>query len=146
MAVVHKEIHLNTNKQFQLYPITKQVEQILFDSGINSGICNIFVPHSTAAVRLNDNEPLLHQDVMKIIYRLVPVDIAYGHDNFENRTNINPNERSNGHAHVKAFLAGSSETVPVVNGHLQLGQHQNIFFVEFDGSRSRQVNVTIIGE
>src|SRR3989344_4899857 len=107
--VIHKKIQLNTTKQFQIFPITKQVEQILADSNIKSGICNVYIPHSTAGIRLNDNESLLHQDIMKMIYRLVPVDISYGHDSFEVRTNVSPDERSNGHAHVKSFLMGSSE-------------------------------------
>lgn len=146
MAVVHKTIHINTTKQFQIFPITKQIEQVLSESKINSGICNVFVPHSTASIRLNDNEPLLHQDVMKLFYKLAPIDISYGHDNFENRTNVNPDERSNGNAHVKSFLTGSSESIPVEGGKFNLGEHQEIFFIEFDGSRKRSVQVTIIGE
>ncbi len=144
--VLHKTIHLNTSKQFQIFPITQQVEQILFDAKITSGVCTVFTPHSTASIRLNDNEPLLHQDFMKMLYRLVPVDISYGHDHFESRTNLNKDERSNGHAHVKSFLCGSSEAIPVVDGHLQLGQHQHIFFLEFDGARARQVHITIMGD
>ena len=144
--VIHKKIQLNTTKQFQIFPITKQVEQILADSNIRSGICNVYIPHSTAGIRLNDNESLLHQDIMKMIYRLVPVDISYGHDSFEVRTNVSPDERSNGHAHVKSFLMGSSETIPVEDGRLTLGQHQNIFFLEFDGGRARTAHVTIMGE
>ena|SRR3989338_9959702 len=146
MAVIHKTVHLNTTKQFQIFPITRQVEQILFDSKVTSGLCTVFVPHSTASVRLNDNEPLLHQDFMKTIYRLVPLDISYGHDSFESRTQVSANERSNGHAHLKAMLCGSSETMPVIDGHLQLGQHQHVFFLEFDGPRQRYVQITIIGE
>ena len=146
MKVLHKQIHIATTKQFQIFPITKQVEQILAESGIKNGICTVYVPHSTAGVRLNDNETLLHQDIMKMFYRLVPIDISYGHDLFEIRSKIAPNERSNGHAHVKAFLTGSSETVPIENGALSLGQHQQIFFVEFDGGRARTINVTFMGE
>ena len=144
--VIHKEIHLNTSQQFQIFPITQQVEQILLNSKIKSGICNIFVPHTTASLRINQNEPLLHQDFMKLLYRLVPIDISYSHDNFENSTMLNPDERTNGHSHVKAFLWGSSETIPVVNGHLALGERQSIFFLEFDGGRARKVQVTVMGD
>ena len=144
--VIHKIIHLRTTKQFQIFPITKQVEQVLADSKIKSGLCNIFVPHSTAGIRLNDDEHLLHQDIMKIFYRLVPIDISYGHDSFEIRSNVAPDERSNGHAHVKSFLVGSSETVPIENSMLVLGQHQSVFFLEFDGGRERKVQLTLMGE
>lgn|SRR3989338_1511907 len=144
--VFQKSIHLNTTKQFQIFAITRQVEQILVDSKIKSGICVVYIPHSTAGVRLNDNEPLLHQDMMKMIYRLVPVDISYGHDSFEFRTGVKGDERSNGHAHVKSFLFGSSETIPISDGKMLLGQHQNVFFLEFDGGRARTVHITVIGE
>jgi secondary thiamine-phosphate synthase enzyme len=130
MKTFKKEIHINTTKQFQLYPITKQVEQILADSGIKNGVCTIFAPHSTAGIRLNENETLLHQDIMKMMYRTAPLDISYGHDSFEARSMVAPDERSNGHAHAKTFIIGSSESIPVGDGHALLGPHQNIFFVE----------------
>jgi secondary thiamine-phosphate synthase enzyme len=74
------------------------------------------------------------------------MDISYSHDLFEVRQNVAPNERSNGNAHVKAFLLGSSETLPVNEGVLALGAKQSLFFVEFDGGRSRETHIKIIGE
>ncbi len=81
-----------------------------------------------------------------MIYRLIPVDTNYSHDLFEMRSVVATNERSNGHAHVKAFLLGSSETVPVNNGKLTLGKRQSVFFVELDGGRSRNFIIQIMGE
>lgn len=126
--------------------ITMQVKTAAVESGIQNGMAAIFCPHTTAAVRLNHNEPLLMQDVMKMLYRLAPVDVSYAHDLFEVRQNIAPNERSNGHAHVKSFLLGSSETLLVEKGELVLGPRQSVFFVELDGGRDRQVCINIIGE
>ena len=83
---------------------------------------------------------------MKALYRLLPVDISYSHDLFEVRQNVAPNERSNGHAHVKAFLLGSSESLILEKGELILGAKQSIFFVELDGGRNREVYVKILGE
>ncbi len=83
---------------------------------------------------------------MKALYRLVPPDVSYSHDLFELRQNLAVNERSNGHAHVKAFLLGSSETVPIRKNELMLGQKQSIFFVELDGGRPRDFVVQLIGE
>jgi len=83
---------------------------------------------------------------MKMLYRAAPIDINYAHDLFEMRSKVKADERSNGHAHVKAFLLGDSETVPVEGGKLMLGERQSIFFVELDGGRARRVLVQILGE
>lgn len=141
-----KKLQLQTKKQFEILDITQAAKQALAESGIKSGMAVIFCPHTTAAVRLNHNEPLLMQDIMKTLYHLVPVDVSYSHDLFEVRQNVAPNERSNGHAHVKAFLLGSSETLPIEQGNLLIGAKQSIFFVELDGGRNREVWLKIIGE
>ena len=141
-----KKISLITKKQFEIVDITDQVKSAVLEAKVKSGLVVVFCPHTTAGVRLNHNEPLLMQDIMKALYRLVPIDTSYNHDLFEVRQNVAPNERSNGHAHVKAFLLGSSETLPVDKGELALGGKQSIFFVEMDGGRDREVVVKILGE
>ena len=141
-----KKLQLETKKQFELVDISGAAKMAVVESGIKEGMAVIFCPHTTASIKLNHNEPLLMQDIMKTLYRLVPVDVSYSHDLFEVRTNVAPNERSNGHAHVKAFLMGASECLAVEKGELQLGQHQSLFFAEFDGGRSREVWVKIMGE
>ncbi|HVY67759.1 MAG TPA: secondary thiamine-phosphate synthase enzyme YjbQ [Patescibacteria group bacterium] len=146
MPAHFKKIFLETKKQFEIVDITSHVQTAVVESKINTGLITVFCPHTTAAVRLNHNEPLLMQDIMKTLYRLVPIDISYSHDLFEVRQNVAPNERSNGHAHVKTFLLGSSETMIVQKGGLLLGAKQSIFFVEFDGGRSREVYLQILGE
>lgn len=146
MMVTFKVISLETKKQFEIVDITKVVKEVVQETGLKNGMVTISCPHTTAAVRLNHNEPLLLQDIMKMIYRLIPVDIGYAHDLFEIRQAVSANERSNGHAHVKAFLLGSSESIPVHEGNLILGEKQSIFFIEFDGGRSRKYNLSIMGE
>lgn len=146
MNTLLTKIELQTKKQFEIVDITTQVKTIVSESGIKTGMCVIFCPHTTAGVRLNHNEPLLMQDIMKALYRLIPVDISYGHDLFEIRQTVAPNERSNGHAHVKAFLFGSSENLIVNNGDVLLGTKQSIFFVDFDGGRKREIHIQIIGQ
>lgn len=140
------KIQLETKKQFEIVDITSHVHKCVAESGVTAGLAVIFCPHTTAAVRLNHNEPLLIQDIMKTLYRLVPIDISYSHDLFEVRQNVAPNERSNGHAHIKAFLLGSSETLPIEKSVLALGAKQSIFFVELDGGRSREVYIKVLGE
>jgi secondary thiamine-phosphate synthase enzyme len=141
-----KTISLTTKKQFELVDITSQISTALTESNVQSGAVVIFTPHTTASIRINHNEPLLTQDLMKMLYRVVPIDANYSHDLFEMRSVVATNERSNGHAHVKAFLLGSSETIPVHEGKLVLGDRQSVFFVELDGGRSRNFIIQILGE
>ncbi|GAC1413252.1 MAG: secondary thiamine-phosphate synthase enzyme YjbQ [Candidatus Doudnabacteria bacterium] len=146
MKINTKKVAIQTSKQFEALDITEVVKQTLSESGVKNGQALVYCNHTTASIRINHNEPLLLQDVMKMLYRLVPVDVNYAHDVFEIRENVSVNERSNGHAHVKSFLMGSSETIPVQDGQLLLGERQNIFFVELDGSRSRDYIIQIMGE
>jgi secondary thiamine-phosphate synthase enzyme len=146
MKIYNKKISLETKKQFEITDITRQVLAAVSEAGFKEGIITIFCPHTTACIRLNHNEPLLIQDIMKTLYRIVPLDTSYSHDLFEVRQNVAPNERSNGHAHIKAFLAGSSESLLIEKNQLVLGKMQSIFFVDFDGGRSREAYVKIIGE
>jgi len=141
-----KTIALETKKQFDLVDITAAVKDCVAEAQIKEGIALVYSPHTTAAVRINHNEPLLAQDIMKTLYRLVPIDISYSHDLFEIREHVAVNERSNGHSHVKAFLLGSSESLVISNGGIMLGEKQSIFFVELDGGRQRSYLVKIIGE
>lgn len=146
MKTFFKKLQLETKKQFEMIDLTEHVRMAVSESMIKEGMAVIFCPHTTAGIRLNHNEPLLMQDIMKAMYRMVPIDISYSHDLFEVRQNVLPNERSNGHAHVKAFLLGSSESLIIQQGSLLLGQKQSIFFIELDGGRPRETYIRIIGE
>jgi len=141
-----KKFALETKKQFEMVDVTGMVAAAVAESGIQNGLCTVFCPHTTAGVRINHNEPLLVQDIMKALYHLVPIDVGYSHDLFELRQNVTPTERSNGHAHLKSFLIGSSESIIVEKSKLILGTKQSIFFVEFDGGRARELIVQVLGE
>lgn len=146
MKIALRTIDIITKKQFEIFDITKLLQTEVANSGVTDGAATVFCPHTTAAIRLNHNEPLLLQDIMKTLYRLVPLEMSYSHDLFEVRQNISPDERSNGHAHVKSFLLGSSENLIIEKGGILLGQRQSVFFVELDGGRSRKIYLRIIGE
>ncbi len=146
MKISTKKVEFETKKQFELVDITENVKSALKDSAVKNGSVLVYCPHTTAAIRINNNEALLQQDILKMMYRLVPVDTNYAHDVFEIRENVSVGERSNGHAHPKAFLLGSSETIPVQNGEMLLGKSQSIFFAELDGSRRRSYVIQITGE
>lgn len=129
-----------------LLDITEQVREIVANSGVGWGQVTIYSNHTTAAIRLQENEPLLIEDFKDFLRRLAPPDQYYRHNDFEIRTvNMNANEPKNGHSHCLHLLLSTSETVPLADGDLQLGRYQSIFLVELDGARARQVTVSIMG-
>lgn len=125
--------------------VTSKVQEIIDGSGIREGQCLIFVPHATMSVVINQNEPMLLQDFMRVLYKLVPVDDQYSHDLFELRRSKTADGRSNGHSHCKSMVLGGSVTVPVEKGKLLLTERQTIFAVEFDGARKRDIVAQVIG-
>lgn len=145
MKIHREQIDLESKTQIQFMDITDQVQEIIDRSGIREGQVLIYVPHTTMGVAINHNESMLLQDFMRVFYRLVPVDDQYTHDLFELKRDSMSDGRSNGHSHCKAILLGNSETIPVEKGKMRLMEQQNIFAVEFDGSRKRDVLIQVIG-
>ena len=126
--------------------ITGKVLESLKDSGINNGCVVVFSRHTTAAITIQENEPLLLNDMAMLLERLAPRNARYGHNDFSIRTvNMHEDEPENGHSHCQHILLGTSETIPVVNGELHLGEYQSIFLVELDESRDRTVCVSVLG-
>ena len=146
MKIYKERIDLESKAQIEFMDITNQVEEIVERSGIREGQALVYVPHTTMGIAINHNESMLLQDFMRVLYKIVPVDAQYSHDLFElRRQSSTADGRSNGHSHCKAILLGNSETIPVEKGKLVLTERQNVFAVEFDGSRKRDVVVQIIG-
>ena len=124
---------VKTHKQTELIDITEVVQKAVATEGIVSGICMLFVPHTTAAVTINENaDPTVREDILMVLNRIVPWDATYRH------------LEGNSPAHVKATLVGASETIAVEGGRLVLGTWQGIFFCEFDGPRSRKLHVRLL--
>ncbi|HWQ60174.1 MAG TPA: secondary thiamine-phosphate synthase enzyme YjbQ [Candidatus Fimivivens sp.] len=146
MKIFRERVEFETKTQIQFVNISEQVADIVVKSGIREGMVTIFSPHTTMSVAINQNEPLLLQDFMRVLYKVAPVDDQYTHDLFELSHGSKSDGRSNGHSHCKAFLLGASENVLVERGHLLLTDLQTIFAVELDGARRRDVIVQVIGE
>ena len=109
-------------------------------SGITDGQVLVYSRHTTAAVRVQEAEPLLLEDMTACLERLAPSEIPYRHNDFRVRTvNMTEDERPNGHAHCRHLFLGASETVPVVSGRLALGRWQRVFLIELDHPRRREV-------
>ena len=126
--------------------ITDQVAQFIQEAGVLMGMAVVFSKHTTAAIMVNEKESLLLQDVTRLMERVAPRDGQYFHDDFEMRTeNMTDEETPNAHAHLKHWLLGSSEAIPVIAGRLALGQWQRIFLVELDKPREREVVFQVMG-
>ncbi len=113
--------------------VTSQVQEALRRTGIEEGVCHLYVPHTTAGLVINENaDPDVGRDLLEKLEALVPSDARYHH--FE----------GNAHAHIKSSLVGQSTAVPVSGGRLALGTWQGVFLAEFDGPREREVIVSVV--
>jgi secondary thiamine-phosphate synthase enzyme len=128
-----EQFQVRTPSHACLVEITAQVQQLLTRSGVEQGLCTVFVPHTTAGITINENaDPTVQSDMLKALDRLVPWRGDYEH------------AEGNSAAHVKASLMGSSCSVPVMGGRLSLGTWQGLYLAEFDGPRTRRVWVKVI--
>ncbi|GBC76323.1 hypothetical protein HRbin07_00522 [bacterium HR07] len=123
-----KKLQIKTQAKQEIIEITDRVARAVRESALSDGLCTIFVPHTTAAVTINENaDPAVKEDILSALGRLVPAGPHYKH------------AEGNAHAHIRASLLGHSVTVPVEAGRLVLGTWQGILFCEFDGPRQREV-------
>ena len=128
-----KKFAIETGSKEVFVNITRQVEEEVSRSDIKSGVCVVYVPHTTAAVTINENaDPTVKQDILMTLRKAVPDSLPYAHS------------EGNSPAHVKSSLVGASITIPIEEGKLVLGTWQGVFFCEFDGPRRRQVYVKLL--
>ena len=140
-------LKLESVKAPEFLDITQKVQDLVADSGVRHGFVVVFSRHTTAAIKINENEPLLLQDMERFLERMSPRNGNYQHNDFTIRTvNMNEEECPNGHAHCQHLLLGTSETIPIVEGMMQFGQWQSIFMIELDRPRPREVVVQVLGE
>ena len=125
--------HLETKSRDEFIDITARVDKVVNESKVESGLCLVYVSHTTAAVTVNENaDPSVPQDIIRKLGEVIP--LSDGYDHLE----------GNSAAHIKSTLVGCSAVVPIESGRLYLGTWQAIFFCEFDGPRRRQFGVKII--
>jgi secondary thiamine-phosphate synthase enzyme len=125
-------VEVRTGSRTELVEITDQVQEVVGKSGVRDGAAFVYCRHTTAAVTVNENaDPTVRRDFLAFLGRLVPHEGDYLH------------AEGNSDAHIKSMLVGAGETIPVTNGRLDLGTWQGIFFCEFDGPRSRRVQVRV---
>jgi secondary thiamine-phosphate synthase enzyme len=146
-AVNMRRLAFPTQEPIQFVDITDEVARAVQSTGVQDGIVTIVSRHTTMAVRIQEAEPLLLEDLLGFLKRLAPKNGHYQHNDFRIRTHhMHDDESPNGHSHCLQFLLGTSETVPVMEGELLLGQWQRIFLVELDGPRAkREVLIQVVG-
>ena len=128
------EFEIATDRQAQLIDVTAQVNDAVRRSGVKSGMCNVFVPHTTAAVIISENaDPDVSRDLLRHLEKLVPRNGGYRHG------------EGNAQAHILSVMLGASLNIPVAGGKLRLGRWQGVMFAEFDGPRRRSVVVSVTG-
>lgn len=145
MKIFRQRIEFETQTQMEFVDITDRVQAIIDQSGVREGQVLVYVGHTTMGVTVNQNESMLIQDFMRVLYKLAPVDEHYSHDLFELRRETVSDGRSNGHSHCKSLVMGVSETIPVERGKMALSARQNVMAIEFDGGRRRDVLVQVMG-
>ncbi len=147
MKTKNKTIEIKTKECLQVIDITDKVLDFVKEAGIKNGLVNVQTMHTTTAIILNENEPLLLDDIRANLSELAPEDYSYTHDNFDIRTvNMCKGECANGHSHCKAIYLTPINTINLIDGELQLGRWQRLLFVELDRARERRVQIQIIGE
>ena len=124
---------VRTSKQIEFIDITRSVQEAVKKTGVEEGVCIVFVPHTTAGITINENaDPSVLQDIIMELNKIVPFKDQYRH------------LEGNSPGHIKASILGCSQTVLIESGKLALGTWQGIFFCEFDGPRNRKVHVKAI--
>lgn len=128
-------LHIETRSRVEFRDITASIEKLVGESQVESGVCHLFVPHTSAALLIQEHaDPSLAEDVGNFLKRLIPREGDYRHDD------------GNCDAHLKAALLGCSKALLVEGGRLALGTWQGVFFCEFDGPRRRELRVKIVSD
>ena len=128
-----QKIDITTRTRAEFIDITAQIQEVVKQSEVKNGICYLYVPHTTAAVTINESaDPSVVKDIIFMLNKIIPFEDKYLHT------------EGNSAAHIKASIIGPSETIPIEDGRLMLGTWQAIFFCEFDGPRHRRMIVKIM--
>ena len=128
-----RQLRIKTNSKTELVDITQGVQRLVTESGIRTGLCYVYVPHTTSGVTINENtDPNVGRDILKELNKVIPFEDDYGHN------------EGNSAAHIKSTIVGVSKAVMVEEGRLALGTWQSIFYCEFDGPRDRRVYVKVM--
>jgi secondary thiamine-phosphate synthase enzyme len=145
LKVASDLVHLRTEDHDQFVDLTDLVAERVRRSGIEQGIVCVQSLHTTAALLVNENEPLLLEDLAGSLDGFAPRGARYAHDDWDRRADVPKGERRNGHAHCQALLLAPAVTLTVMAGRLLLGRWQRVFLVDLDAGRRRGISVVVLG-
>lgn len=146
MRCVTRTITVRTNRGPEFVDITDHVAAIAREASLQNSFAIVFSRHTTAAIRINENEPMLIQDMEQFLAKVAPAHAFYNHNDCAHSLEPQREGGPNGHSHCQQLLLGASEAVPIAGGDLVLGQWQRLFLVELDRGREREVVVQLVGE
>jgi secondary thiamine-phosphate synthase enzyme len=139
-------LDITTTRPIEFVDLTDALVRAVAAAALVTGTVSVQTRHTTTGLLVNEYEPQLLADLTAMFERLAPNDLVYAHDDFSRRTGpLPPDERRNGHAHCRAALLRTSETVHVSAGVVGLGRWQRVLFVDFDGGQRRQVSLVVSG-
>ncbi|MFP4588592.1 MAG: secondary thiamine-phosphate synthase enzyme YjbQ [Candidatus Bipolaricaulota bacterium] len=146
LTTMTERITVQTTAAPQFIDLTDQVLDLVDSTGVRNGVAVVYTKHTTASIQINENESLLIEDMKEYLEKMAPRDGDYRHNDFSIRTeNMTEDECPNGHAHCQNLSLGPSESIPVIEGELQLGRWQRVFLVELDRERERHIIVQVLG-
>jgi secondary thiamine-phosphate synthase enzyme len=145
-GVTMGRLAIRTREAVEVVDLTARIEAFVEAAALEAGWVNVQSRHTTAGIVVNENEPGLLRDVLALLERIAPRGAGYAHDELHRRPGVPLDERPNGHAHAKALLLRTAETVNVAAGRLQLGTWQRVLLVDLDGPREREVSLLALGE
>ena len=147
MKILNKELEFQTKGLFDFIDLTGEVKNFVKESQVEDGLVNVQILHTSAALIVNENEPLLLEDFKANLEKSALHSLEYQHDDLNKRTvNVCPDECVNGHSHCKAIHLLVNATLNLIKGEIQFGQWQSVLLVELDRSRKRKVQIQILGE
>lgn len=150
MKILFENHDLSTTRCMEFVDVTDDLLQMIGRSGVRNGMALVYSPHTTCSIVINERESGFIRDFEDLIEGLVPLGHAYRHDDMALRTeNLEDDDHDvpNGHAHCRqGLIASASQAIPIVDGALQLGRWQRVFFVEMDRARERKVLMQVLGE
>jgi secondary thiamine-phosphate synthase enzyme len=145
-AAVHQDaLTVRTGARVEVVDLTDQVEAAVGRSGIRDGLAFLQTLHTTTALVVNENEPLLRDDLRALLERLAPAAGLYAHNELHRRPDVGVDESPNGDSHCRALLLGHSATLALGDGRLRLCRWQRLLFIELDGPRERSLTLVMMG-
>ncbi|MBS7635280.1 secondary thiamine-phosphate synthase enzyme YjbQ [Candidatus Bathyarchaeota archaeon] len=142
MKFYSSDLSVQSRRKIEIIDVTSRVDEAVKKSGIKDGLVNVWVPHTTASLAVNEHDTDLWEDILTTMERIVPIKGFYHHNA---KYGWIPQEQ-NAHAHILNCLIKPSVTLPLENGRIALGTWQSILFIEMDGPQTRRVHVYVLGE